>query len=197
MKSMGSFLGFPFVRALILALGLGGSLGSTECLAQVTAPHPGFGVWIAQCQMGTSADSYGLGIALQFEAPRTQSLAAYAFEPCLGIGRRVAAATLSEADHGFGPESCQREFRDGFQNGLEANGLALGSGCRALGYSAGVAVLRTAVRNQLAGWVSPWVLRAYSQGASDAVQRRMMQTPTSPAAEREAYLAGYWDGSGF
>lgn len=192
MKLKSSYLVFPF----ILILGLAGSLASNGALAQVTPPHPGFGVYIAQCQFGTSTDSYGLGIALQFEIPRIQTLGAYAFEPCLGIGRRVAAATLSEADQGFGPESCQREFRDGFQNGLNANGIALGSGCRALGYSAGVAVLHTAARNQLSGWVSPSVLQAYSQGASDAVRRRISQPPTSPAAEREAYLAGYWDGSG-
>lgn len=159
-------------------------------------PVPAFPV-AGTCQYGTSSDSYGLGIAIAFEAPHYTATEKFAFEPCRGIGMRVALAALSNESAGFGDARCKSDFRDGFSHGMQVDGISLGVACYHLGYQAGYATLRTAARNQLRGLATDGVLRAYRAGATDAASRRASLPPTSPAAEREAYLAGYWDGSGF
>lgn len=132
-------------------------------VAQVPGADP---LWpyFPLCQLGSSFDSYGLGLRSGFRGvePAYAVSEKWVVEACLKEGQR-RGEELARTQDSF----CQRDWEEGFAQGFDVTLHSAGRVCYAEGYTAGMAYLRIGARRGLVKVVGEQCVALYAQGLQD------------------------------
>lgn len=143
------------------------------------------------CSQSYFSDSYGRGIEAGFKGGNLRP--ALVDEGCYLLGIEKAQLTLKEARmHSIA--FCQKDFNEGYREGLKASLLSSGNICYVDGYSAGLAALDVGAREGNTSRVGQSCVREYQRG----FKAGRASAPIEPELDQKlanCYQVGHFDGS--